>query len=664
MINLTINGKQIEVTEGTTVFNAARQNSIKIPTLCDHPNLTPYGGCRLCVVEVKGMRVPIAACTLPASNGMVIETETLALKQSRNVILSLLFSERNHFCPFCQVSGGDCELQNAAYDEHMTYWQMQPQWNNFPVDTSHPYFILDNNRCILCRRCIRACAEMSGNMTLGVEERGAATIVVADTNVPLGQSSCVSCGSCVQVCPTGALIDRQSAYLGHNKNLNITRSICRGCSLGCGIQIHTRDNRIVKITGDWDAPNAGTLCKSGRFLPLDEKRVRLTTPLKRVAGKLTPISWEDAFATLAENLTPLKNNLAAVASTRLSVEALQAFKSLFADGLGNKVVTSIEEGRPTSLQSKYAKENNIALEAKLDTLRTSDCVLLVGADLTTTHEVAGFYIKRNLQKGTRLIVIDPNENGMDDLANINLKPKAGTDEAVFKAFEAAIIQEGLARTDATDVESNLVDLLNVCGLAAEDVIDVAHILANAVAPVIIYGKGVTAFGTNEVMDAMVRVAKLIGASDSERKGLLSVKGEANSLAASLLELESPLEVENVKAAYVALGDDFVSKRLAAKLENVKYLVVQASYESALTERADLVLPARIWAEETGHWLNIEGRLQFAESALSAPDNVHFNLDLLNEVARALGVKVNDDWRTALTQRTSVVELELELKEKA
>ncbi len=652
MVNLTINGKQLEVAEGTTVLNAARQNGIQIPTLCDHPHLTPYGGCRLCMVEVKGMRVPIASCTLPAANGMVIETDTPALKKSRNVVLSLLFSERNHFCPFCQVSGGDCELQNAAYEEHMTHWPMQPQWTNFPVDTSHPNFILDNNRCILCRRCIRACAEMSGNFTLNVEERGAATIVIADTNVPLGQSTCVSCGSCVQVCPTGALIDRRSAYLGHEKNLTVTRSICRSCSLGCGILIHTRDNRIVKITGDYDNENGGTLCKSGRFAPLDEKRTRLTTPLKRVAGQLTATTWEEALTTLAEKFSAPKGGLAALASTRLSVEALTVFKSLFADGLKAKSVTSIEEGRPTALQAKYADSTGSPIEGKLATLRTSDCVLLIGADLTTTHEVAGFYIKRNLPKGTRLIIIDPNENGMDDLANINLKPKAGTDAAVLQALIAAVEQE----TTPSAGGPSLNVALDLCGLNIEDVTDAARMLAEAAAPMIVYGKGLTASGNPAVMEALVQLAQVIGASDSERKGLLSVKGEANSLGAALLGLDGQLEVKD-EAVFVALGDDFVSKRLVAKLENVPYLVVQASYESALTERADLVLPVSIWAEESGHLLNAEGRLQFAEAAITAPDGVRSNMDVLNAVAEKLGVTVNEDWRTALTKRTSVVELE-------
>jgi len=439
--------------------------------------------------------------------------------------------------------------------------------------------------------------------------------------------------------------------------MTITRSVCRGCSLGCGIQIYTRDNRIVKITGDYEAENVGTLCKTGRFLSLDEKRTRLTTPMKRVAGQLTATSWDDALTTLAQNLSPLKGNIAALASTRLSVESLSAFKSLFADGLGSDMVTSIEEGRPTALQAKYVDQNGSAIEGKLDTLRTADCILLIGADLTTTHEVAGFYIKRNMPKGTRLIIVDPHENGMDDLANLNLKPRAGTDEAVFNALEAAVIKEGLAHTAEKTSNVSLPDALKVCGLSEEDVTDVAHMLAEAVAPVIVYGKGITASSEASVMDAMLRVAKLIGASDSERRGILSVKGEANSLAAAQLGLDDQLEVRH-EAVYVAVGDDYVTKRLVEKLEKVPYLVVQASYESALTEHAHLVLPVNIWAEEAGHALNTEGRLQFAEAALTAPEGVRSNLDVLNEVAKQLGVTVNEDWRTALTKRTSVVELEM------
>jgi formate dehydrogenase major subunit len=186
MINLTMDGKQIEVPEGTTVLEAARGAGIDIPTLCDHKELTPYGGCRLCLVEVEGIRTLQPSCTLPVNNGMVVKTNTPKVLEARKYVLTLLFSERNHFCPYCQVSGGDCELQNSAYAEGMTHWPLQPNWQRYEVDASHKFFILDNNRCILCRRCIRACNELAGNFTLGVEERGSNSMIVADLGVPLG----------------------------------------------------------------------------------------------------------------------------------------------------------------------------------------------------------------------------------------------------------------------------------------------------------------------------------------------------------------------------------------------------------------------------------------------------------------------------------------------
>lgn len=192
MVNITLDGKQIEVAEGTTVLKAARSANIEIPTLCDHPQLTPYGGCRLCLVEVEGMRTLQPSCTLPVMNNMVVHTDTPKTRDARKFILNMLFSERNHFCPYCQVSGGDCELQNAAYHEGMTHWALQPNWKPYPVDASHPYIIMEPNRCILCRRCVRACGELVGNFTLGFEERGANSNLIADLGVPLGESSCIS----------------------------------------------------------------------------------------------------------------------------------------------------------------------------------------------------------------------------------------------------------------------------------------------------------------------------------------------------------------------------------------------------------------------------------------------------------------------------------------
>ena len=658
MVQITINGKQIEVPEGTTVLRAAEMAGIKIPKLCDHKELTPYGGCRLCIVEEQGVRVPMASCTLPVSQGQVINTETEALKKSRKFILSMLFSERNHFCPFCQVSGGDCELQNAAYEEEMTHWPIQPGWNNFVVDTSHPYFVLDNNRCILCRRCVRACAEMAGNFTLSVAERGAKSMIVADTDVALGESTCIKCGSCVQVCPTGAIIDRTSAYQVHDKELTPVKSICRGCSVGCSVTLMVRDNRIVRIEGDWEGSvNHGALCEFGRYAPMTDVRKRITTPLMKKNGKLEPVSWNEALKIVADKLKPLsteKDGIAAIVSTRLSAETLTAFKDLFA---GNELVTSIEEGVPTASVSQFAQKQG-TFEGKLDMLKTADTVLCIGADLGRAHMVAGFLFKRNLPKGTRLINIDPEKNELDDIANVSLKNKPGSDLALIRGLQAIIVKEGLGRAPlAISVPEAVIDeAIRETGLTLEQLNQAARILANSITPVILYGNGITAQRDECLIEELYNLAVLVGAVDQERAGLLSVKGQPNSLTAALLGLDQVFELNGQQAVYVALGDDRVSPSLVQRVSKAPYLVVQASYESKLTEQADVVLPVSIWSELEGHYINLDGRVQKAEKVLSAPANVHDNLTVLNELATRMNMSLETNWQQAILGRKSSVAL--------
>ena len=663
MVQITINGKQLEVPEGTTVLRAAEMAGINIPKLCDHKELTPYGGCRLCIVEVQGVRVPMASCTLPVNNGMVVNTETEALKKSRKFILSMLFSERNHFCPFCLVSGGDCELQNAAYVEEMTHWPIQPGWNNFVVDTSHPYFVLDNNRCILCRRCVRACAEMAGNFTLSVAERGAKSMIVADTDVPLGESTCIKCGSCVQVCPTGALIDRTSAYQVHDKDLTAVKSICRGCSVGCSVTLMVRDNRIVRIEGDWDGPvNQGVLCEFGRYAPVTDARKRITAPLMKKTGKLEPVSWNEALKAVADTLQPLasqKDGIAAIISTRLSAEALMAFKDLFAGTLHSELVTSLEEGLPTASTFQFAEKQG-AFEGKLDMLRTADTVLCIGTDIGENHMVTGFLFKRNLPKGTRLINIDAETNPLDELANVSLKNKPGSDLALIHGLQAIILKEGLGRSTLAipNADSWIEQAVRETGVSLEQLTQTARILANSITPVILFGNGITSQRDEYLIEELYKLAVLVGAVDQERAGLLSIKGQSNSLTAVLLGLDQIFNLNGQKAVYVALGDDRVSPSLAERVSKASYLVVQASYESPLTQRADVVLPVTVWSEQEGHYINLDGRVQKAEKVLASPELVRDNLAVLNELATRMNTSLETNWQQAILVRKSSVALSL------
>ncbi len=616
MVTVTIDGKKIEVAEGTTVLRAAESAGITIPTLCDHKSLTPYGGCRLCLVEVEGMRTLQPSCTLPVSPNMVIRTDTAKVKEARKFVLTLIFSERNHFCMYCQVSGGDCELQNAAYAEGMTHWPLQPNWQPFAVDASNPYFVLDNNRCILCRRCVRACAELVGNFTLGIEERGANSYLVADLGTPLGESTCISCGTCVQVCPTGALIDRQSAYLGREKDTTRTHTICTQCSIGCGIDAIHRDNHISRIEGNWDAEiNKGILCGMGRFEPIENNNDRLITPMVRKDNTLKAARYEDALAAASAGLK--NGSIVALISSSLPAEALYTFKKVFADGGKAASYGTMDEGEYTryarALKSAFKKP----FETDLQAVDQADIVISIGADFVKDHQVAGFMVKRGQPFGKKLVV----------LADKNSLAKEYADVFV-------------------DAGSNYVSGL-------EKTLETAKSFTGNKAVVLI-GKDVSgdgdAFsaGITGLVDGLKKAGKEVG--------VLSFKGNANAYAAYLLDIDKSASIKEAKSAFVFLGEEEPTQKLIKDLEQVPFLVVQAVYASALTARADVVIPAPIWSETKGQFINLEGKIQSSKKILDAPEGVVDYGTVLGDLARTSGVKVDGEWQKSIDKSRLLSEL--------
>jgi formate dehydrogenase major subunit len=412
-IKITVNGKEVLGEKGDSVLDICEKNEIHVPTLCHQKRLNDTGACRMCLVEIEGARGYRPACCTEANDGMKVKTDTDEIKKLRRTMLEFLFSERNHFCMFCE-SSGDCELQKLAYEhgiEHAKYDYAQPQVR---VDSTRHYFVFDENRCILCQRCIRACSEIAGHNVLDLGRRGADARIIADLNVPFGESTCTSCGTCLQVCPTGALIDRGSSYLGRMEQCNITKSTCSACSIGCGIEVISRDNHVLKINGDWDTPaSKGVLCVAGRFEPLHIQKERITKPMIKRNGTFDEVEWDEALNYVAKKFQEIGvKNVNGLISPKATCEEA----NVFAEFLGKDKIAEFGD-------HAIIIENEDRV-ATLKDAESADCILMYKVDLDEETRVLGSFVKLAVYKrDANLIVVDDEVNSFEKHANMTLKPE-------------------------------------------------------------------------------------------------------------------------------------------------------------------------------------------------------------------------------------------------
>jgi predicted molibdopterin-dependent oxidoreductase YjgC len=284
--------------------------------------------------------------------------------------------------------------------------------------------------------------------------------------------------------------------------------------------------------------------------------------------------------------------------------------------------------------------------------------MCIGANVGNTHMVAGFMFKRNLPKGTRVINIDPQEDMLDEIASLSLKNKPGSDLALILGLQAIVAKEGLERRPMSiaDADARIEAAIAATGISLEKLTQAARMLANSITPVILFGRGITAQRDECLVEELYNLAVLVGAVDSERAGLISIKGETNSLTAALLGLDQVFELNDQKAVYAALGDSRVSKSLAERISRAPYLVVQASYESEITQQADVVLPVTVWSEQEGTYINLDGRVQKTTKVLASPETVRDNLALISELAALMNISLNSNWKEAILARPSSVAL--------
>ncbi|NMC83563.1 MAG: molybdopterin-dependent oxidoreductase [Armatimonadetes bacterium] len=471
-VNITINGKPLTVPAGITVLEAAKLAGVEIPTLCHHPALEHVGACRLCVVEVDNQPALQPSCSYPVFEDMHVQTESERVMDMRRFVLELLFSERNHYCMFCEMSG-DCELQTQAYNHGLVNWPYPAPHPRYPVDASRQYFLMDHNRCILCRRCIRACGDIVANHTIGVHSRGSRTMITADMDAPFGDSTCVECGTCLQVCPTGALVDRKSAYMGRRKDVTFASSTCSFCSVGCRTLVATRNERPLRVEGDWDGHNTGVLCIVGRFHSLDEKRNRLTTPMIRKSGTLSPATWDEALDYIAKAVkaSPKEKAKAWVTGKALN-ETLDAAISAFKDKAGVEVrsLEPLPQGGPLPNGGKMAD------------IDQADRIFIIDVDLLADHRVMGYRIRRCREREAAIILCCDSDNSMVQYATARYPlaklddalKECRPDEKVFVVYRADLPAAIREKLEALKDKATLMPLYNAANLARSMSLGLKH----------------------------------------------------------------------------------------------------------------------------------------------------------------------------------------------
>ncbi len=305
-IKITINGIKTTCEKDETILSAAKRIGVEIPTLCNDERLEPYGGCRLCIVEVKGVPRPLPACTTPVADRMKIITENKTINRIRKNLISLLLSNHPNDCMRCEKTG-DCALQDLSYRYDVDGVRYAGEKWDLPIKDDKPFITYEPNKCILCGRCVRICNEVVMAGTIDLTGRGFNSMPDTAFGKPRSLENCEFCGQCVSTCPVGALTDKKVRGKGRSYEMKKVRTTCSYCGTGCNFDLNVKDNKVVKVTSAYDAPvNHGNLCIKGRygydFIHSDE---RITTPLIREGNRFREASWDEALELTANKFKAL-----------------------------------------------------------------------------------------------------------------------------------------------------------------------------------------------------------------------------------------------------------------------------------------------------------------------------------------------------------------------
>jgi formate dehydrogenase major subunit len=561
LVRFRLNGHDVAAQPGETIIQTADRLGIEIPRLCYKPGYRPDGNCRACMVEIKGERVLAPSCCRRPSAGMEVASDTTRAVAAQRMIVELLASD----------------MPERVYkpDSELAYWQrklgvLSPRFARRaqpPADLSHPAMAVNLDACIQCTRCVRACREEQVNDVIGYAFRGAASAIVFDQGDPMGASTCVACGECVQACPTGALAPANDAYLAPvDKTVG---SVCPYCGVGCQITYHVHDNELVRVEGRDGPANHERLCVKGRFgFDYVSHPHRLTKPMIRRPGVpksadftvdpenpwdvFREASWDEALAVAGGTLKRIRDTqgpkaLAGFGSAKGSNEEAYLFQKLVRTGFGsNNVDHCTRLCHASSVAALLEGIGSGAVSNPVMDVLKADVVLLIGANPVVNHPVAATWIKNAVKQGTKLILADPRRSELARHATHYLQFKPDTDVALLNAMMHTIVEEGLTapqfiadRTSGYDaLARNVAEyspeaMAAICGIPADTIRTVARLFARSRASMILWGMGISQHihGTDNAR-CLIALTMMTGQIGRPGTGLHPLRGQNNVQGAS------------------------------------------------------------------------------------------------------------------------------------
>ena len=569
-IEFILDGQQVVAGPEETIWQVANRQGTEIPHLCyaPEPGYRADGNCRACMVEIEGERVLAASCIRQPTAGMKVHTASERARSSRRMVMELLIADQ--------------PAHRVAHDPEAKLWhwadRMDVSDSRFPEritpapDLSHPAMAVNLDACIHCNLCVRACREVQVNDVIGMAGRGANAKIVFDFDDPMGASTCVACGECVQACPTGALMPANvmdEAGVGHPEADREVESVCPYCGVGCQITYKLRDDKLLYVDGRDGPANHQRLCVKGRFgFDYIYHRDRLTTPLirrddapKEVDPDIDPAnplthfrkaSWDEALDLAAAGLKRIRDRdgrfaLAGFGSAKGSNEEAYMVQKLVRTGFGNNNVDHCTRlCHASSVAALLETIGSGAVTATFTQVENADVIVVIGANPTENHPVAATFFKNAAKRGATLIVMDPRGQALKRHANHMLQFKAGTDVALLNAIMNVIVEEELydrqyIQSHTEDFEAlaaHLKDyppekMTEICGIDAETVRTVARTFARANAAMIFWGMGISQHihGTDNAR-CLISLALMTGHVGRPGTGLHPLRGQNNVQGAS------------------------------------------------------------------------------------------------------------------------------------